>query len=104
MADDGPTSPADSPAYQHSDDDTAPVPVASTILFKGLRRSLGERRALIANAVRTHAAWSTWPIDGWLRAMADLGLIDWSSDSLAILREPTPAEMDAARKDAADPF
>lgn len=33
MADDGPTSPADSPAYQHTDDDTAPVPVASTILF-----------------------------------------------------------------------
>ncbi|MBD3835341.1 hypothetical protein [Brevundimonas sp.] len=43
-------------------------------------------------------------IDGGLRAMADLGLIDWSSDGLAILREPTPAEMDAARKDAADPL
>lgn len=33
MADDGPTSPADSPAYQHTDDDTTPVPVASTIPF-----------------------------------------------------------------------
>jgi hypothetical protein len=31
MADDGPTSPADSPAYQRAEDDTAPVPVASTI-------------------------------------------------------------------------
>ena len=31
MADDSPTSPASSPTYQHSDDDTAPVPVASTI-------------------------------------------------------------------------
>ncbi len=31
MADDGPTSPADSPAYQHSDDGSTPVPVASTI-------------------------------------------------------------------------
>lgn len=34
MADDGPTSPADSPAYRHADDDSTPVPVASTILFK----------------------------------------------------------------------
>ena len=33
MADDGPTSPADSPAYQHADDDGTPVPVASTISF-----------------------------------------------------------------------
>lgn len=32
MADDGPT-PADSPAYQHADDDGTPVPVASTISF-----------------------------------------------------------------------
>ncbi len=36
MADDGPSAPADSPAYQHADDDTAPVPVASTILFNTL--------------------------------------------------------------------
>ena len=32
MADDGPTSPADSSAYPHADDDGTPVPVASTIL------------------------------------------------------------------------
>lgn len=31
MAHNGPTSPADSPDYQRTDDDTAPVPVASTI-------------------------------------------------------------------------
>lgn len=31
MADDGPTSPADIPAYQHADDNGTPVPVASTI-------------------------------------------------------------------------
>jgi hypothetical protein len=31
MADDGPTSPADSPAYQPADNDGTPVPVASTI-------------------------------------------------------------------------
>lgn len=31
MANDGPTSLADSPAYQHADEDGTPVPVASTI-------------------------------------------------------------------------
>jgi len=34
MADDGPTSPADSPAYHHADYDSAPVPVASTIFLQ----------------------------------------------------------------------
>jgi GT2 family glycosyltransferase len=61
-------------------------------------------RALIANAKRFHAAWSIWPMDGWLRAMADLGLVDWSSEGLTIRRDPTPAEIAAARKDPADPF
>lgn len=61
-------------------------------------------RALIANANRFHAAWSVWPMDGWLRAMADLGLVDWSSDELTIRRDPTLAEIAAARKDPADPF
>ena len=37
MAHNGPTSPADSPDYQRTDDDTAPVPVASTISFNDLR-------------------------------------------------------------------
>lgn len=34
MADDGLTSPADSPAYQQADDDGTPAPVASTIFLK----------------------------------------------------------------------
>ena len=61
-------------------------------------------RALIANAKRFHAAWSIWPMDGWLKAMEDLGLVDWSSDDLIIRRDPTPAEIAAARKDPANPF
>jgi len=61
-------------------------------------------RALIANAKRFHAAWSIWPMDGWLRAMADLELVDWSSDELTICRDPTPAEIAAAQKDPANPF
>ncbi|WP_396594363.1 hypothetical protein [Brevundimonas sp. R86498] len=36
MADDGNTSPADSAAYQHAEDGSASVPVASTIPFSNL--------------------------------------------------------------------
>jgi hypothetical protein len=61
-------------------------------------------RALIANANRFHAAWSIWPMGGWLRAMADLGLIEWTPNALTIRRDPTPAEIAAARKDPTDPF
>lgn len=61
-------------------------------------------RALIANANRFHATWSIWPMDGWLAAMARLGLIDWSSGGLTVRRDPTPAEIAAARKDASNPF
>lgn len=49
MAEDGPTSPADSPAYQRADDDTAPVPVASTIFSNqnsGLNNPYGVRPLL----------------------------------------------------------
>ena len=70
----------------------------------GYNPPLQHFRALIANAKRFHAAWSIWPMDGWLRAMADLGLVDWSSDELTICRDPTPAEIAAAQKDPANPF
>lgn len=61
-------------------------------------------RALIANATRFHATWSIWPMDGWLKAMAELGLVDWSPDRLTVRREPSTAEIAAARKGPADPF
>ncbi|WP_312595829.1 glycosyltransferase [Brevundimonas sp.] len=61
-------------------------------------------QALVANANRFHARWSIWPMAGWLRAMAERGLIDWSSDRLTIRRAPTPHEIAAARKGPADPF
>lgn len=39
MADDGPTSPPDSETYQPLDDESAPVPVASTIFPQNIQNS-----------------------------------------------------------------
>ena len=53
--------------------------------------------SIVDNARRFHAKWGSWPMGGWLRAFADAGLVDWDDDRLLLLREPTPAELAAAR-------
>jgi hypothetical protein len=41
---------------------------------------------------------------GWLSAFRDLGLVEWTSERLLLLREPTDEEVDAARRTRAVPF
>jgi GT2 family glycosyltransferase len=71
---------------------------------EGFDPPLQHFRALIANANRFHAHWSIWPMDGWLAAMARMGLVDWSEQALTIVRDPTADEIRSARKSASDPF
>lgn len=52
---------------------------------------------IIANARRFHAKWGIWPMDGWLRQFAAMGLIVWQDGAPTVLRQPTEAEMVAAR-------
>ena len=40
---------------------------------------------IVANARRFHAKWRTWPMTGWLESFADLGLIDWTEDTIALV-------------------
>ncbi len=35
---------------------------------------------IVANAQVFRRRWGTWPMDGWLRAFAEEGLIEWDSD------------------------
>lgn len=51
---------------------------------------------IVRNASRFHARWGIWPMDGWLRQFAELGLVEFGHDGLRLLRAPTPAEMQAA--------
>lgn len=67
---------------------------------------LQQAAATVANAQRFRDRWGWWPMDGWLAAMADLGIIDWSPDAAraTVRRDPTPAELAAAHQDRALPF
>lgn len=48
---------------------------------------------IVRNARMFHSLWGTWPMEGWLGAFAERGLIDWSDERLEILRHPTPGEI-----------
>jgi len=60
--------------------------------------------ATVANAQVFRSKWGEWPMQGWLEQFEDLGLIDRTPQSLRILREPTPDEIDRHRMTAAAPF
>jgi hypothetical protein len=52
---------------------------------------------ILANAARFRERHGLWPMDGWLRDFARLGLIEWSPDSdLRLLRRPSPDDIAAA--------
>tara|TARA_R110000868_G_scaffold411785_1_gene710573 strand:+ start:53886 stop:54719 length:834 start_codon:yes stop_codon:yes gene_type:complete len=48
---------------------------------------------IVRNAAIFHDRWNRWPMDGWLRAFADRGLLAWSKDRLDILRMPMASEI-----------
>lgn len=60
--------------------------------------------AIVANARQFHAKWDTWPMEGWLGAFVDQGLLEWDrvNHCLTVLRAPTPEEVYRARSN--DPY
>lgn len=53
---------------------------------------------IVRSARRFHARHGLWPMEGWLDAFGERGLIAWGrSDGLTVLRMPTPDEIIAAR-------
>lgn len=65
---------------------------------------LNHFEAIITNARRFHAQWGRWPMEGWLAAFADMGLLDWGpgNPQITVMRAPTAAEIEAAR--SSDPY
>ncbi|MGB3181982.1 MAG: galactosyltransferase-related protein [Cyclobacteriaceae bacterium] len=57
---------------------------------------------ILVNAIRFHKKWDIWPMDGWLKAFADMGLIRWDKKSTEItrVRAPSEEEIQAARHEA----
>lgn len=52
---------------------------------------------IVANAIRFHRKWGWWPMEGWLRAFEQMGLVDWSPDRLLVRRRPTSDELGTSR-------
>jgi GT2 family glycosyltransferase len=67
---------------------------------------LQQAEATVANAQRFRDRHGWWPMDGWLAAMADLGILRWTPDAerAEVLRPPTADELAAAHRPAALPF
>lgn len=62
-------------------------------------------RDIVANAGRFHARHGLWPMDGWLDGFARLGLIAADrTEGIAVLRDPSAAEIAAARLPDTRPF
>ena len=60
---------------------------------------------ILRNAARFQARHGLWPMDGWLDAFADLGLIEADrSRGIVVRRAPSPAEIAAARVPDERPF
>jgi len=44
---------------------------------------------IVANAQRFHSRWGVWPMEGWLAAFRDLGLLHWTDQRLEIIEVPS---------------
>ncbi|PVZ20270.1 MULTISPECIES: glycosyltransferase family 2 protein [unclassified Pseudomonas] len=68
------------------------------------RPPLNHFAAIVANARRFRQRWGQWPMQDWLEAFAELELIRMDSETLEILRAPTPEQVLAARDDSGRGF
>lgn len=57
------------------------------------RPPLQHTSSIVINARRFRERWGTWPMEGWLAALASRGLVAWGDDDLELLREPTAQEL-----------
>ena len=54
---------------------------------------------IVRNAVTFRDKWGSWPMEGWLTAFRDAGLIRWEARDITILREPDAALIAGSRSD-----
>ncbi len=52
---------------------------------------------IVRNARIFHARWGRWPMEGWLDAFAEMGLVGRADDGLTLRRLPSPKEREATR-------
>lgn len=52
---------------------------------------------IVRNAQTFRERWNRWPMEGWLAAFREMGVVRWDEHTLRIERLPTRAEMERAR-------
>jgi GT2 family glycosyltransferase len=55
---------------------------------------------IVRNANRFFQRWGVWPMEGWLRQFAALGVVAFDDQNLRVIRPPTPSEFEAAQQAA----
>ncbi|MCF0060479.1 galactosyltransferase-related protein [Dyadobacter chenwenxiniae] len=53
---------------------------------------------ILTNAKTFFMKWKKWPMEGWLKKFADMGLIAWEDNEIRIVRKPGDVEIAAALK------
>ncbi|TCD07592.1 hypothetical protein EZ449_13710 [Pedobacter frigidisoli] len=53
---------------------------------------------IVDNAGKFFLKWNRWPMEGWLRAFAKMGLITFGTDSIQINRLPNIGEIEQSKK------
>ena len=53
---------------------------------------------IVRNARLYHDKWGEWCMDYWLRQLHEGGFIDWNERRITVLRQPTQADIRAARR------
>ncbi len=48
---------------------------------------------IVTNARHFYRRWGVWPMEGWLRAFSDLGLVRWTDEHLEIIQAPSPEDV-----------
>ena len=62
-----------------------------------MRPPLHHFRDIVRNARLYHDKWGEWCMDYWLGQLHERGFIRWDKSRITVLREPTRADIDAAR-------
>lgn len=56
---------------------------------------------IVRNAQRFRNRWQVWPMEGWLRAFSELGIVEWSEQSVRLVRPPDAKQLKQAMRRSA---
>jgi GT2 family glycosyltransferase len=75
-----------------------PIGTVDTVAYHQYHPSydppLNHLQDIVINANVFNKKWGLWPMEGWLKKFQDMGYIDWSVDSLTLIRLPGQVEIE----------